>query len=51
MDTLKILEKKGHNLLQTRAMGSVQAFLFEGEYFYGAADSRRPNSGAVAVSP
>ena len=51
VDTLKILEKKGHNLLQTRAMGSVQAILYEGEYFYGAADSRRPNSGAVAVSP
>ena len=51
VDTLKILEKKGHNLLQTRAMGSVQTILYEGEYFYGAADSRRPNSGAVAVSP
>ena len=29
-------------------MGSVQAIVKEGDYFYGAADPRRPNSGAVA---
>ena len=50
-DTKKILEKKGQNLSQTRAMGSVQAILFDDGYFYGAADPRRPDSGAIAVSP
>ena len=50
-DTKKILEKKGQNLNQTRAMGSVQAILFDDGYFYGAADPRRPDSGAIAVSP
>ena len=32
-------------------MGSVQAILFDDGYFYGAADPRRPDSGAIAVSP
>ena len=50
-DTLNILEKKGHKLRESRTMGSVQAILKEGNYFYGAADPRRPGAGAVAVSP
>lgn len=50
-DTKKILEKKGQNLTQTRAMGSIQAILYDDGYFYGAADPRRPDSGAIAVSP
>ena len=50
-DTLNILEKKGHKLREGRTMGSVQAILKEGNYFYGAADPRRPGAGAVAVSP
>ena len=51
LDTLNILEKKGHKLREGRTMGSVQAILKEGHYFYGAADPRRPGAGAVAVSP
>jgi len=47
-DTQKLLEEKGYKLYPSRTMGSVQAILKEGDYFYGAADPRRPSSGAVA---
>jgi gamma-glutamyltranspeptidase / glutathione hydrolase len=50
-DTLNILEQKGHKLREDRTMGSVQAILKEGSYFYGAADPRRPGAAAIAVSP
>ena len=47
-DTEKILEDKGYRLYPSSTMGSVQAILKDGDYFYGAADPRRPSSGAVA---
>tara|TARA_Y100000748_G_scaffold77257_1_gene63730 strand:- start:569 stop:2287 length:1719 start_codon:yes stop_codon:yes gene_type:complete len=47
-DTEKILKEKGYNVYPSSTMGSVQAIIKEGEYFYGAADPRRPGSGAVA---
>ena len=47
-DTEKILKEKGYNLYPSSTMGSVQAIIKEGEYFYGAADPIRPGSGAVA---
>ena len=47
-DTIKILEDKGYQIYPSRTMGSVQAIVKEGDYFYGAADPRRPDSGAVA---
>ena len=47
-DTEKLLEEKGYKLYPSSTMGSVQAILKEGDYFYGAADPRRPSSGAVA---
>ena len=47
-DTERLLEEKGYRLYPSRTMGSVQAILKEGEYFYGAADPRRPSSGAIA---
>jgi len=47
-DTEKLLKEKGYNLYPSSTMGSVQAILKEGEYFYGAADPRRPSSGAIA---
>ena len=50
-DTLKLLNKKGHKIKDYRSMGSVQAILKEGNYFYGAADPRRPGAAAIAVSP
>ena len=47
-DTERLLEEKGYRLYPSRTMGSVQAILKEGDYFYGAADPRRPSSGAIA---
>ena len=47
-DTVQLLEDKGYKIYPSRTMGSVQAIVKEGDYFYGAADPRRPNSGAVA---
>ena len=47
-DTKKLLQEKGYRLYPSSTMGSVQAILKDGEYFYGAADPRRPGSGAVA---
>tara|TARA_Y100001970_G_scaffold6943_2_gene7958 strand:- start:13094 stop:14812 length:1719 start_codon:yes stop_codon:yes gene_type:complete len=47
-DTKKLLKAKGYKLYSSRTMGSVQAILKDGAYFYGAADPRRPSSGAVA---
>jgi gamma-glutamyltranspeptidase len=32
-------------------MGSVQAIISKDNYLYGAADPRRPEAGAVVVSP
>ena len=50
-DTLSLLKAKGHTIRPSRTMGSVQAIVSSGDYFYGAADPRRPSSGAVAVNP
>ena len=47
-DTEKLLEKKGYKLYPSSTMGSVQAIMKEGDYFYGSADPRRPSAG-VAV--
>ena len=50
-DTLSLLKAKGHTIRPSRTMGSVQAIVSKGDYFYGAADPRRPSSGAVPVNP
>ena len=49
-DTKTLLEMKGHLIKPSRTMGSVQAIISKDNYFYGAADPRRPSSGAVSVS-
>ena len=46
-DTEKILESKGYKLYPSSTMGSVQAIIKEGNYFYGSADPRRPNAGVA----
>ena len=48
--TKTLLEMKGHLIKPSRTMGSVQAIISKDNYFYGAADPRRPSSGAVSVS-
>ena len=50
-DTITLLGEMGHTIRSSRTMGSVQAIIYKDKYFYGAADPRRPSSGAVAVRP
>ena len=46
-DTEKLLESKGYKLYQSSTMGSVQAIVKEGNYFYGSSDPRRPSAGVA----
>ncbi len=46
-DTEKLLESKGYKLYKSSTMGSVQAIVKEGNYFYGSADPRRPSAGVA----
>ena len=46
-DTEKLLESKGYRLYPSSTMGSVQAIVKEGKYFYGSADPRRPSAGVA----
>ena len=46
-DTEKLLESKGYKLYLSSTMGSVQAIVKEGNYFYGSADPRRPSAGVA----
>ena len=50
-DTISLLKERGHTIKPSWTMGSVQAILWKNNYFYGAADPRRPSSGAVPVQP
>ena len=45
VDTENILKKKGYRLYPSSTMGSIQAIMKEGNYFYGSADPRRPSAG------
>jgi gamma-glutamyltranspeptidase/glutathione hydrolase len=45
-DTLGVLYHFGHNVSQTRTMGSVNAILWDGDVFYGVADPRKPDASA-----
>ena len=46
-DTENLLKQKGYKLYPSSTMGSVQAIMKEGSYFYGAADPRRPSAGVA----
>ena len=46
-DTEKLLERKGYRLYPSSTMGSIQAIMKEGNYFYGSADPRRPSAGVA----
>ena len=48
-DTLAVLRAWGHPLTAGPAMGGVQSIAWDGDTFYGAADPRRPDAGAVAA--
>lgn len=46
-DTVRMLEAKGHEVVPSRTMGSVNAVLWDGQHFFGAADPRKPDASAV----
>jgi len=46
-DTERLLKEKGYKLYPSTTMGSVQAIMKEGDYFYGSADPRRPSAGVA----
>ena len=46
-DTERLLTEKGYKLYPSSTMGSVQAIIKEGDYFYGSADPRRPSAGVA----
>lgn len=50
-DTVNLLQAKGHQLKQTRSMGSAQSIAIDREQsvLKGAADPRKPDARAVAV--
>ena len=47
IDTETLLKQKGYKLYPSSTMGSVQAIMKEGNYFYGVADPRRPSAGVA----
>ena len=46
-DTIKLLEQKGHKVVQKKAMGAIQSIMIKDGKFYGAADPRRSTSSAL----
>ncbi len=47
-DTLKLLAARGHDVRRSSALGALETLSFSNGIFYGCADPRRPDSGAVA---
>jgi gamma-glutamyltranspeptidase/glutathione hydrolase len=48
-DTQKILTAKGHQVLETRSMGSTQSIMVKDGFFLGASDPRRPNAQTLSL--
>jgi gamma-glutamyltranspeptidase/glutathione hydrolase len=48
-DTIKILEKRGHQIKQSRASGSVQSISYDDGWFFGASDPRRTGAQTIGV--
>ena len=48
-DTVDLLKAKGYDIEVSSSLGSLQSIMKDKTVYYGAADSRRPGSGAVAV--
>ena len=47
IDTIKLLESKGHHVVKKAAMGSTQSIMITEKGLYGASDNRR--SGALTI--
>ncbi len=50
IDTVRELERRGHEVVQSRAMGSLQSVIRRDELFRGASDPRRPQAGSVGAA-
>ncbi|NQY74246.1 MAG: gamma-glutamyltransferase, partial [Candidatus Margulisbacteria bacterium] len=44
MDTIQLLQQRGHTIVHKPAMGSVQSALFLNGVFYGSSDPRKPGA-------
>lgn len=49
-DSMQILIDKGHNVKETRTMGSSQSIMVKDGYFLGASDPRRPNAKTIGLN-
>ncbi|MGI9570753.1 MAG: gamma-glutamyltransferase, partial [Desulfobulbia bacterium] len=49
LDTIKILEKKGHNVVRKSSMGAIQSIMVRDGMMYGAADPRRSTALAAGM--
>ncbi len=47
VDTIRLLQGKGHQLRQSRTMGSTQTIHRVGNFLYGAADTRQMGTAAI----
>ncbi len=50
VDTLRLLEAKGHTLVPQPSMGSTQSILLRDGMMFGAADPRRPGALAAGIT-
>lgn len=50
VDTLRLLEAKGHNTFERSVMGSTQTIMWRDGLFFGASDPRRPAAMAIGVN-
>ena len=50
-DAIRMLIERGHDVQPARAMGSLQTVLFDGEFFYGFSDPRRPGALSLGFRP
>lgn len=48
-DVERLLRERGHETRGSNTMGSTQSIMIEGDRFYGAADTRRPDASALGV--
>jgi len=49
VDTIKLLEMRGHTVEQQQTMGSTQSILLKNGYLYGSSDPRRPGAAALGI--
>ncbi len=50
IDTVRELERRGHEISNAQAMGSLQSVIRRDELFRGSSDPRRPQAGSVGAA-